>query len=218
MTTVLTIEPLDFQLLGNTIVHNFKGEVTKGKTVVPVDYPASLSPKSIDKGVFALDDLLRSVSGEVLVFAHSQGAQVVSRWLRAHSTIDPASPQPSLVSFLLIGNLLRKYGGAGVGAKEVDGKIGIPTPNDTPYSVTDVKIQGDGWADDPGENANFWARMNATKGKHSRHCFGYRTADLNDPGRKTYQENTTQYVMIPAKPNIPVPESWIESSYRRPEC
>lgn len=65
--------------------------------------------------------------------------------------------------------------------------------------------------------SGFWANLNAEKGKHGIHCFGYRDADLNDPGRKVYQENTTQYVMIPHSPAIKCPQSWIESSYSRPE-
>ena len=215
MTTVLTIEPLDYNALGNTMVTNFGGAVTNGKTVVQVKYPASLSPDSIDRGVTALDDLLHKTPGDILVFAHSQGCQVVSRWLRTSGSAW-VSPSPSCVSFLRIGNLLRKYGGAGVGAKEVDGKIGLPTPNDTKFSVTDVKLQYDGWADQP-DKPGFWANINATKGKFSIHSLGYRKADLNNPGRKTYRENTTQYVMLPHEPAVKCPQSWIEASYSRPE-
>jgi hypothetical protein len=43
--------------------------------------------------------------------------------------------------------------------------------------------------------------------------------NLDDPGRKTYTENTTTYVMIPQ--DIPRPWRWartsIEAAYDRPE-
>ena len=43
------------------------------------------------------------------------------------------------------------------------------------------------------------------------------TADGDDPNRKTYQENTTTYVLLPAPPVIPAPQADIEVSYSRPE-
>jgi hypothetical protein len=220
--TVLTIEPLDFNLLGNTMVRNFGGAITAGRRVVRVEYPASLDPRSIDRGVEALDQCLHTTPGRVLVFAHSQGAQVVSRWLRVHAA-DSGAPDPGRVSFLLIGNPLRKYGGAGIGQPEVDGSPGLPTPNDTRYRVTDVKLQYDGWADAPsmpGELADANARQDrfGINGKSAIHALGYRTADLDNPDRKTYAEGTTEYVMLPHKPLLPlVPEQWIEASYSRPE-
>lgn len=219
--TVLTIEPLDFNVLGNTMAHNFRGSVCADRLVAPVDYPASLDPRSIEAGVEALDRCLRVAPGRVLVFAHSQGAQVVSRWLRTHAG-DPDAPEPALVSFLLIGNPLRKYGGAGVGQPEVDGVIGQPTPNDTRYRVFDVKLQYDGWADAP----NLPGALAEANAKQDRfginfgkaiHAMGYRTADLDDPARKTYAEGTTEYIMLPHEPLMQVPQEWIESSYARPE-
>lgn len=213
--TVLTLEPLDYNAFGNTMVRQFGGSLTSGRHVIQVPYPASLAAHSIDRGVAALDDLLHSTPGELLVFAHSQGAQVVSRWLRGCAGA-PNAPDPQRVSFLLIGNLLRKYGGSGIGTREVDRKIALPTPNDTPYRVVDVKLQYDGWADKPSRPALF-ANLNAFKGRFAIHSLGYRKADLNDPGRKQYQENTTLYVMLPHAPAVRVPQRWIERSYNRPE-
>lgn len=213
--TVLTIEPLDYNAFGNTMVHQFGGSVTSGKNVIQVKYPASLAAHSIERGVTALNELLHSTPGEVLVFAHSQGAQVVSRWLRGHAATGDA-PDPYRISFLLIGNLLRKYGGNGVGTKEVDGLIALPTPNDTRYRVVDVKLQYDGWADKP-TKPRLWANLNALKGKFAIHSLGYRKANLNDPGRKQYQENSTLYVMLPHAPAVRCPQRWIERAYSRPE-
>jgi len=220
--TVLTIEPLDFNVMGNTMLLNFGGAVTAGRAVVKVDYPASLHPASISRGVESLDRCLRDTAGRILVFAHSQGAQVASRWLRTH-TADPDAPDPARVSFLLIGNPLRKYGGAGVGQAEVDGTIGLPTPNDTRYHVTDVKLRYDGWADwptkpDPIAQANAAQDRFGINGTAAIHALGYRTANLFDPDRTTYTEGTTQYVMLPHDPLVAlVPNEWIEASYDRPE-
>jgi hypothetical protein len=219
--TVLTIEPLDYNVMGNTMVHNFGGAVCEGRLVAPVDYPASLDPHSIDTGVESLDRSLHSAPGRVLVFAHSQGAQVVSRWLRTHAS-DPDAPDPALVSFLLIGNPLRKYGGAGVGQPEVDGHIGEPTPSDTRYRVFDVKLQYDGWADAPSlpgpvADANAKQDRFGLNFNKAIHAMGYRTANLDDPGRKTYTEGMTEYIMLPHDPLLPVPREWIEGAYDRPE-
>lgn len=220
-TTVLTIEPLDYNLLGNTMVLGFGGAVCANRTVVQVHYPASLASDSIDRGVAALDEALHSTEGKVVVFAHSQGAQVVSRWLREHAS-DPDAPDPARVSFLLIGNPLRKYGGAGVGADELDGRVGLATPNDTQYHVTDVALQYDGWADKP-TRREFWATWNNLQDRwginfgSGIHTFGYRTADFFDPGRKVYTEGTTDYVLLPHKPLLWVSQSRIEKAYSRPE-
>lgn len=217
MTTVLTLEPLDFNVVGNTMLHNLRGEPVEGNAVVQVMYPASFASNTIPKGVAVLDMLLKKIPGEKLVFGHSQGAQVASRWLREHSH-DFDAPPENLLSFLLIGNPLRKYGGFIIGKPEVGGMIGLPTPNDTQYEVTDVKMQYDGWADVP-DQSTFFANWNASIGRGDRHCFGYRDATLSDPNRKVCKENTTTYVMLPGKPLLKlVPQKIIEEAYNRPEC
>lgn len=213
--TVLTLEPLDFNLGGNTLISELRGVPCAGRTVVKVDYPASLGRNSIDAGVGALDALIHSTPGPKLVFGHSQGAQVASRWLRTHAN-DPDAPPADELSFLFIGNPLRKYGGFIVGRPEVDGVIGQPTPNDTRYAVTDIALQYDGWADYP-TGPGALAALNALNGKFARHSRGYFDADGNEPNRKTYQENTTTYVLLPAPPVIAGSQSEIESSYSRPE-
>jgi len=215
-TTVLTLEPLDFNLVGNTLRLQLRGKPCAGHTVIRVDYPASFAAKSIDNGVEALNDALHAITGPKLVFAHSQGAQVASRWLRTYAPDYRTAPTPFDVQFLFIGNPLRKYGGYIIGRPEVGGQIGLPTPNDSRYAVTDVAMQYDGWADWP-SGSGALARLNATVGKNGRHCYGYLAADLDAPDRRTYKEGTTTYVLLPAKPNIPAPQKLIESAYTRPE-
>lgn len=218
MTTVLTVEPLAGNLVGGTMTKNFGGQITDLKTVFTVKYPASMSSTSIDKGVDALHTALSQIPGQMLVFAHSQGAQVVSRWLRRQDWVI----EPDRLSFLLIGNPLRKYGGHGVGGREFGGQTGLHTVNDSPYRVTDVTLQYDGWSDSPTKPGLF-AKLNAQQdrfgvnGARAIHAMGYRKANLHDPGRKTYVENTTEYVLLPHKPILPFPQAWIEKSYDRPE-
>jgi len=221
MTTVLTVEPLGGKLVGGTMTKNFGGKVTSGQKVVPVKYPASMSATSIDEGVAALDRTIRVVDGPLLVFAHSQGAQVVSRWLRRHGQ-QPDRPHRDRLSFLLIGNPLRKFGGYGVGRKEFGGQIGEPTPTDTDYRVTDVTLQYDGWSDAP-TLPGVWAKMNAQQdrfginGARAIHAMGYRTANLDDPTRRQHRERSTLFVLLPHKPLLPFPVKCIEKSYLRPE-
>jgi hypothetical protein len=221
VTTVLTVEPLGGNLLGGTMHLNFGGTITTGKTVLPVNYSASMSPTSIDQGVAALNTRITLTDGPLLVFAHSQGAQVVSRWLRTHGVKDGRPPRDR-VKFLLIGNPLRKYGGYGVGRPEFGGTKGQATPTDTDYRVTDVALQYDGWADSP-TLPGMWAAMNAQQdryginGRRAIHAMGYRTARLDDPRRRTFRQQSTLFVLIPHPPILKVPAAWIEKSYQRPE-
>lgn len=219
--TVATIEPLGGPLVGGTMTHNFGGAITgNAGTVIPVRYPASTAPDSIDRGVLELQTVLLTTPGDIMVFAHSQGAQVVSRWLRTHAA--DMSNHRNRITFLLIGNPLRRFGGFGVGKPEFGGAIGQPTPDDTGFHVTDVKLQYDGWADHPTKPGR-WAAINAATdrygilGSRAIHAMGYRTARLDDPGRAVYRTATTDYVMLPHPPLLKVPQTWIEQSYARPE-
>lgn len=223
---------------GGTMKHNFggaglpwcawEGYTTRewlglpvGTRVKRVPYPASITPWSIEQGVAALDrvhaETIADSTGNVLLFAHSQGAQVTSRWIAK-----PPTTNPDRTKVLLIGNPLRNYGGYGVGKPEVDGRIGQPTPTDTPYHVRDVKMQYDGWADYP-DTTDGWAIRNAEQdriginGPNAIHCFGYRTARLDDPNRWVYREGNTEFIMLPHPPITDIAPQLIEAGYRRPE-
>ncbi len=205
-------------ILGNTLRIQLRGIPCRGRTVIKVDYPASFAARSIDLGVEALNKAVHAVTGPKLVFAHSQGAQVASRWLRKYADSHLSAPPPGELSFLFIGNPLRKYGGYIIGRPEIGGQTGLPTRNDTRYAVTDLTMQYDGWSDWPGDTASLPAKWNARSGQNRRHCYGYLTADPDDPARRVYRENTTSYVLIPGGPNIPLfPQATIEKSYTRPE-
>ena len=140
---------------------------------INVPYVASLKRTSITDGVTALDAALKSTAGEVIGFGHSQGAQVISRWLRQHAG-DKDAPDPDRVSFVLTGNPLRATGRI-TGGNEVDGGPALPTPEDTRYRVRDVARQHDGWA----LRGSLWGR-NGVMGMFGDH-FLYRNVDLFDP-------------------------------------
>ena len=167
-----------------------------GTPVKRVKYPASLAPRSIDDGVQALS-AHRRVPRPLFVFAHSQGAQVVSRWLRERST----TADPDRIEFLLIGNPLRKYGGYGVGHPEVDGRTGAPTPTGTlPRPRREAAIRRLGRLPRYRRSvavANANRDRCGINGTRAIHAMGYRTATLDDPARKTYREGLTEFVMLP---------------------
>ncbi len=147
--TVLTVEGLDFGVVDMMprVLRGFA--TTDGRTRVRVRYPASASAASIDAGVGALERELRSTTGEKIVLAHSQGAQVVSGWLREYAG-QPDAPPAAELSFVLIGNPLRRLG-ARPNGKGFDRKPLQATPDDTQYRVLDICRRWDGWA-----NADNW--------------------------------------------------------------
>lgn len=110
-------------------------------------------------GVAKLDTYLTRYAGQqILVVAHSMGAQVVAKWLREEgptSMIDPTE-----VTFILTGNLERKYNGFPEGGDYPGGESGTGIPAATPYKVIDIARQYDFWADHPDDTDNATAMRN----------------------------------------------------------
>jgi len=80
--TVLTLSGLNFNV-NNYMPAQFHGLFTNYPyTMVRIKSPASIASNSISKGVAMLDEALRTTPGPKIVLAHSQGAQVCSRWMR----------------------------------------------------------------------------------------------------------------------------------------
>jgi pimeloyl-ACP methyl ester carboxylesterase len=128
--TVLTLSGLDFNLY-NYMPDEFRWQFNRPPYhMVQIHYPASIGRNTISKGVLALDAAMHQTNGPIIVLAHSQGAQVVSHWLREHAD-DPTAPQPDRLTFILCGNPLRQSGGHGIGHREFGGTIGEPTPTTT---------------------------------------------------------------------------------------
>lgn len=222
---VLTLTGLNFNLT-NYMPNQFGGIFKRPTYVIrQVRYPASLASDSISKGVDALDKALRETSGDVIVLAHSQGAQVASHWIRRHLD-DANGPASDRIVFILTGNPLRAEGGHIIGRREVGGTIGEPTPVSTRWRIIDVARRYDGWADWPANEANSQAVQNARAGMllfHPR----YDAIILEDPSHTVWTRGRTTFVLTHEE--LPLwrtgghypdhvraaMQSHIESAYRR---
>ncbi|MET0393196.1 MAG: PE-PPE domain-containing protein [Chitinophagaceae bacterium] len=191
--TVLTLSGLNFNLY-NSMPRQFQGLFSKPPyTMVQVKYPASLAKNSVSKGVEMLDAALKSTPGPKIVLAHSQGAQVCSRWMREHAD-DTTAPPPGELLFILTGNPLRSAGGYIIGRKEVGGTIGEPTPTNTPWRIIDVARRYDGWADWVQDEENKLAVRNANIGKQTLHL-QYDEVDFFSPTHTIWTSGNTTYVL-----------------------
>lgn len=189
MTTVLTVSALD---LGIDRAVNYMSRVcrrfavTGGRTQVQVKYPARLDPDatgSIAVGCENLNKLIRSTNGPKIVLGYSQGAQVCGSWLTRYAN-DYASPPPSELSFILIGNPERRFGKQ-PWTKRV-------TPDDTCYTVLDVARKGDNWADYQGFPKNKFAAM------FGKIHTNYWDVDIDGHSAETVAVNgNTTYVRVP---------------------
>lgn len=195
--TVLTLSGLNFNLY-NDMPQKFKGIFAASPyKMKQIKYPASIAKNSIDKGVQLLDEALKNTSGQIIVLAHSQGAQVCSRWMREHAK-DSLAPEATRLLFILSGNPLRSSGGYIIGRKEVDGKTGVATPTDTPWPIIDVARRYDGWADWVQDENNKVAVTNARKGKQMLHK-QYDEVDLYSPAHTIWKKGNTTYVLTEEK-------------------
>ena len=196
MTTVISLGPRG----GNggdgpAMVQFCKGwSESGGRNRVNIDYG-----NDINTGVDLLEAKLREVAGPKIVFGHSQGAQVASRWLEAHP--NDSIPANEL-SFVLIGNPERKYGRV---PWDVNGTGPSTTTRDTTkYTVLDVTRHDDGWANWPSPtnphnpHANLFTWASAISGMFFVHP-RYNTTDLDtleaDKLAKTVVGNTSYYVV-----------------------
>lgn len=190
--TVLTLEPLQFGQ-GPVIAKQLQGSMCSGDNVCKsVKYPASLSPTSIPTGAAALNKMINAESGPVIVFGYSEGAQVAGKWMQQYGT-GPNAPDPSKVSFVLIGDPNRKYGGVDY---QLAQKLHISIPTDTQYQVTDIARQYDFWADTPAKLTDAFVRKNAIAGSMFVHT-DYTQVNPNDPRNVKFTEGNITYVTVP---------------------
>jgi diacyltrehalose acyltransferase len=149
-----------------------QGAITNGQTQVQVPYNNfGMFVSTVQQGAAMLDTYLHTGTGKMIAFGHSLGAVVCSYWLNAYApttTILPAN-----LSFVFIGNSVSLYGGA-LGPET--GALwqnwfgtGVTAPANTPFTVTDIKRQYDGWTDWPTGTMNFDAEFNAFSGQGSVH-------------------------------------------------
>lgn len=162
------------------------GALRTGGNVVPLRYP-NASPfgpgNSITTGVRMIRDAM-STPGPKVFAGHSEGAQVIARYVAEHQG-DPDAPTPGEVTLVLMGNPLRNPGGRGIGVLEIDRHLGQPTP-DSQWPTLDVARRRDPWAiKDSASWWNFWWYSSVV---HPH----YENVNLNDPANQvTVRGNTT---------------------------
>lgn len=166
---------------------------TGTRTCEPIRYPYLVRRAGADDLQNAIGE--DAAGGPLVAFGYSQGARVVGRWLEQHAGTEGA-PSPDQLSFLLIGNPGRKYGGGHV-------RLGEVTP-ETEYEVIDVSRQYDRASDWPDHPMNLLAFLNASAGLANIHI-NYDEVDIYDPANYVWREGNTTYVFIPTE-NIPLLE------------
>ena len=135
----------------------------------------------------------RESSDPKIVYAYSGGARIASIWLRDHAD-DKDAPAPEDLSFVLLGNGGRKYGG-------VNGWFWgdlLRTPTETQYDVVDVAKEYDPIADFPTNPFNLLAVANGIAAFAYVHL-RYDEVDLDDPDNIVWKEGTTTYVFVPTE-------------------
>ena len=191
--TVFTLRGRDVPGIPDDMSLQFGGVFNTGPyTATDLDYPI-WSLDAIEAGVKILDASLMSTSGNIIVEGHSEGAQIISRWMRTYADDPTRAAMASRITFILTGNPLRAGGGKGIGMKEPDGEMGLATPTTTPYSVIDVARRYDRWADEP-HTTNAWSIANSTSAMNSFHT-DYTKVSLNDSTNTVWREGNTTYVL-----------------------
>lgn len=139
-------------------------------------------------------------TGKQIVFAYSQGARVAGRWLTENAGTEGV-PSPEDLSFVLMGNPSRKYGGS-----DRDWETTFPN---TDYRVIDVSQQYDMASDFPDDPFNLLALLNANAGFFFTHQ-DYETVDIYDEANYVWVEGNTTYVFVPTE-NLPLltPLRWV---------
>ncbi|MCZ0730494.1 PE-PPE domain-containing protein [Mycolicibacterium iranicum] len=161
--------------------------------------PIWTGPGYFGLGVEALkQELAGNLGEETTIFGFSEGAVVASQWLEKHLEDPEAYPAPDNLTFIVIGNPTRKYGGSGT--------VWGQTWPDSPYKVIDVAQQYDPTVDMPTDPFNVLASLNATMGFFTNHLGkGYSDVDLDDPANSKWTEGNIEYVFVPSK-TLPIVE------------
>ena len=150
----------------------------------------------VDSNVETLDYAIKNITADgagdkKIVYAFSGGARVASVWLDEHAD-DVDAPDAEDLTFVLIGNGGRKYGGIN-GWWYGDALL---TPTDTQYSVIDVAREYDPIADFPDNPFNLLALANALAAFYYVHL-DYSDVDLDDDANYVWTEGNTTYVFVP---------------------
>lgn len=143
-------------------------------------------------GLAIIEATIDATTGTKVVFSYSEGARSVTDWLLEHAD-DPEAPSPDELSFVLIGNPTRAYGGSG---RDV-----MPQ---TQYQVIDISRQYDPASDFPDRPQNVLALLNSLAAFTVIHT-DYEDVDMYDPANIVWTEGNTTYVFVPTE-NLPLLE------------
>lgn len=148
----------------------------------------------LEKNVASLNDYIElpTTPGKKVVFAFSGGARDTLGWMQEHAN-DVDAPNRDDLSFVLIGNPTRQYGGS---SSIIGG--GVMDPDTVPYDVLDIAQQYDFISDFPQNPFNLLALANAAAGFVYLHL-DYKNVDVDDPANYVWKEGKVTYVYVPTK-------------------
>ncbi|SOJ52702.1 PE family protein PE3 [Mycobacterium simulans] len=131
---------------------------------------------SVEQGLKILDSAIWeqiTAGNHVTVFGYSQSAVIASLEMQHLISLGPNAPDPSQLSFILLGNEMNPNGGIFARFPGLNiASIGLPfygaTP-DNPYPTTTYTIEYDGYADFPRYPLNLVSVFNALIGTYTLH-------------------------------------------------
>jgi diacyltrehalose acyltransferase len=153
----------------------------------PIEIGAAENVARLDK------EIHKKTDDPKIVYGYSGGARIASIWLQDHAG-DKDAPAPQDLSFVLLGNGGRKYGG-------VNGWFWgdlLKTPTNTQYDIVDVAKEYDPIADFPTNPFNLLAVANGVAAFAYVHL-RYDEVDLDDPDNIVWKEGKTTYVYVPTE-------------------
>lgn len=209
MATVFALSGWDSP--GDTTAQYFNGALLgSGDTLVPLalavpnltskwDLPGAIPSADVTTlgtAVNQLDAYLTAQAGVKKVVAAGFGAIIASLWLKNKGPTSAISP--TNLSFVLASNPVRKLGGA-------LRSLATDIPNTTPYTVNDVALQYDGWADWPQLLAQTSAELGVINAMFSmtNGVNQYMLANLADPNKLVATTGNLTHTLLPAYP-VPI--------------
>jgi hypothetical protein len=187
--TVLTVSPLWPVVPLNGALGGSLCQTNSCESVRYMPFFTAGGTNALDRRLSSSATLKSTDDTPTVVFGFSNGALVAQRWMTEHAG-DPKAPSPDELSFVLIGNPRRAYGGS------------MPAIPETDYQVVDVVRQYDPLADFP-DHPNLLALANIATGIFSPMHLNYTQVDLDDPNNVVWTEGNTTYVFVPTE-NLPL--------------
>ncbi|HEY9263997.1 MAG TPA: PE-PPE domain-containing protein [Mycobacterium sp.] len=188
--TVLTVSPLWPIVSLDGALGGSLCESDNCESVPYVPFLTASGVKALENRLATIYGSGATVDGPTIVFAFSNGASVAAQWMAAHAD-DPEAPSPDELSFVLIGNPRRAYGGS------------MPAMPPSEYQIIDIVRQYDPTADFPDHPFNLLALANIAAGILSPMHLNYRGVDIEDPANIVWTEGNITYVFVPTE-NLPL--------------